>query len=114
MLHGITGVIVDDDDKAVAIITVHIYHKGVAGIFIVPDKKAHAEKKKTFISSILFMRGILDEIVRKHNLRRVETLTIDDKKHNRWMEYLGFLADGTKRSYGLNGEDYIMWSKLWV
>ncbi len=111
---GITKVILDDIGKALAIICVYMYHEGVAGVFIVPGIEAHTIKKRQFISGVLSLREELENIVRENKIRRIESLTMDDKKHNRWMEYLGFLAEGTKRSYGVNGEDFIMWSRLWV
>lgn len=98
----------------IAIISVMLYHKGVAGIYIIPSKEAHAEHKNKFIKGVFSIREELENIVREYKLRRVETLCIDDKEHSRWMEYLGFLPEGKKESYGLNGEDYIMWSRLWV
>ena len=110
---GITITITDNEGKPIAIISVLIYHPGVAGIHIIPSVEAHKKKKFTFIREVYNLRRYLDDVVRIYKLRRVETLTIDDKEHNRWMEYLGFLADGTKEKYGINGEDFIMWSRLW-
>ncbi len=112
--NGITKTVLDDTGKAIAIISLMIIHKGVACVQIVPSIEAHTTKKKSFISAIIKMRGELEWASREYNLKRIETLTIDDDKHNRWMQKMGFVCDGTKQMYGLNGEDFNMWSRLWV
>ena len=45
---GITGTIIDSDNNPLAIISVLKLHEGVATVYIIPDKKAHTEKKKSF------------------------------------------------------------------
>ncbi len=112
--NGISKTIIDDEKKPIAIISVMIIHDGVACVHIVPSIEAHKEKRKSFISAVLRLRSELECVARIYNLRRIETLTVDDEKHNRWMERLGFVCDGTKQMYGINGEDFSMWSRLWV
>jgi len=112
--NGISKTILDDEKNPIAIISVMIIHKGVACVHIVPSVEAHKSKKKSFISAVMALRSEFENIAREYELRRVETLTIDDEKHNRWMQYMGFICDGTKRMYGINGEDFNMWSRLWV
>ena len=112
--NGISKTILDDKGKPIAIVSIMIIHKGVACIHIIPSEEAHGSKRKSFISAILRLRSELEDIARVYKLRRIETLTIDDEKHNSWMEHLGFVCDGTKQMYGLNGEDFNMWSRLWV
>lgn len=110
----ISKTILDDDGKPIAIVSAMLIHEGVACVHIIPSIEAHNSKRKSFISAILRLRSELEYIARKYKLRRIETLTIDDNKHNKWMERMGFVCDGTKQMYGLNGEDFNMWSRLWV
>ncbi len=112
--NGISKTILDEENKPIAIISLMIIHKGVACIHIVPSEEAHGSKRKSFISAVLRLRSELEYVAREYKLRRIETLTVDNKKHNRWMEYLGFVCDGTKQMYGINGDDFNMWSRLWV
>jgi len=112
--NGISRTILDDENKPIAIMSAMLIHKGVACVHIVPSMEAHSSKRKSFISAVIALRGEFENIAREYNIRRVETLTIDDEKHNRWMGRMGFLYEGTKKMYGLNGEDYNMWSRLWV
>lgn len=114
ILNGISKTILADDGEPLAIISVMIIHKGVATVYVVPSERAHTSKKFSFIKGVLALRDKLDEIVYANKIRRVETLCIKDEKHDTWMEYLGFLPEGTKTAYGVNGEDFVMWSKLWV
>lgn len=111
---GISETILSHDGIPIAIISVMIIHPTLATIYIIPSTDAHSYEKFAFIRGVLKLRDRLNDVVRKYGLKRVETLTLADDKHTRWMEYLGFLPEGTKECYGLNGEDFIMWRKLWV
>lgn len=112
--NGISKTVVTKDGKPIAIISVMLYHTGVAGVYILPSIEAHNDNKKTFIESVKLFVENLDDIARIYKLKRMETVTKNDKKHNKFMEYFGFLPEGVKKAYGLNGEDFMMWSKLWV
>lgn len=112
--NGISKTIIAETGEPIAIISVMIIHTGVATIYIIPSHSAHAENKFSFVKGVISLREELGNVVRENKLRRIETLTIKDKAHDRWMEYLGFLPEGTKEQYGLNGEDFTMWRRLWV
>lgn len=55
----------------------------------------------------------LAEISADLGLKRMETISLDDPLHNRWMTFLGFEKEGVKKQF-LNGADYAVWGKLWV
>ncbi len=112
--NGISKTILDGDKKPIAIMSAMLIHEGVACVHIIPSKEAHESKRKSFISAVIALKSEFENIAREYKIRRVETLTIDDEKHNRWMQYMGFVCDGTKQMYGINGEDFNMWSRLWV
>ena len=114
LVRGISRSILTDDGDVLAVISVLEIHKTTATVYIVPSEDAHGLFRTAFIKGVFSLRKELDFIMFAHGYRRLETLTVDEPKHNRWMQYLGFAADGVKRCYGLNGEDFIMWSKLWV
>ena len=59
-----------------------------------------------------FIRKWLDETADNLGIKRMETACIDDRLHNRWMQFLGFEKEGVKKQY-LFGLDYSMWGKLW-
>ena len=114
LVRGTSKSILTDDGTVIAIISVFEIHEKCATVYIVPSEDAHGEHKTAFIKGVLSLKEELNFIMFAYGYNRIETLTMDDPKHNRWMQYLGFTADGTKRCYGLNGEDFIMWSRLWV
>ena len=112
--NGISKTILDGNKKPIAIMSAMLIHKGVACVHIIPSREAHKSKRKSFISAAIALRSEFESIAREYKVRRIETLTVDDDKHNRWMGYMGFVCDGTKQMYGINGEDFNMWSRLWV
>ena len=75
--------ILSDSNEVLGIISVILYHKGVAGIFIIPSTNAHDSQKHPFIKAILRLRKELEAIVRTYKLRRVKKLNIYEHKHNR-------------------------------
>lgn len=59
-----------------------------------------------------YTREWLEKIQKQYNIRRMDTVSLDDRLHKRWMQFLGFEQEGLKRKY-YNEHDYIMWGKLW-
>lgn len=44
---------------------------------------------------------------------RLQTTSIADDLHDRWMEFLGFHCEGNLEKYSVNQQDYRMWAKLY-
>lgn len=84
------------------------YFGTIADIWLIPSiyMKDHAVKvaKGT--------RVWLDEMRQDLNLHRMETVSVNDDLHDRWMTFLGFEKEGIKKKY-LNGMDYAMWGRVW-
>lgn len=59
-----------------------------------------------------YIRKWLEGMKEEFKLHRMETLCLNDDLHNRWMRFLGFEREGVKRKY-LNGNDYVMWGRVW-
>ena len=59
-----------------------------------------------------YVRRWINDIRKQYALHRLETTCLDDELHNRWMKFLGFEQEGKKRKW-INGQDYIMWARLW-
>lgn len=114
LANGVSKTILNDSGKVLAVISVFEIHPKVATVYIVPSEDAHGSDMRAFVRGVFSIRKELNCIVATKGYNRIETLTVNEEKHNRWMEYLGFTADGVKRCYGINGEDFIMWSRLWV
>lgn len=100
--------------KAIAILTIMLMHKGVANIFLLTDRRCQGDIKKTFFKNITKNRIMLDDIARQYGLHRIETVCYDEPRYSKFMEYFGFQKECVKEKFGSNGEDFILWSKLWV
>jgi hypothetical protein len=59
-----------------------------------------------------YIKRWLNDSVQALGLNRVETVSIDDDLHNRWMLFLGFKKEGVKRKFLFN-KDYAVWGRVW-
>jgi hypothetical protein len=57
------------------------------------------------------IKNWLNEQAKELSLSRMETISLDDGLHDRWMSFVGFEKEGVKRRY-INGKDYAMWGRL--
>jgi hypothetical protein len=56
---------------------------------------------------------VIDTIAKDHNLRRVQAIVLPGLNGGRnFVERLGFQEEGLLRSFGPNGEDHLMFSKI--
>jgi len=81
---------------------------GVADIWLIPSVYLENHAATALRSAILWV----EEMQQDFGLRRMETVCIDDRLHNRWMTALEFECEGIKRQY-YKGKNYKMWSRLW-
>lgn len=81
---------------------------GVAACWLLPslyiNDYSHAAAKA--------VRTVLDDLIEAYQLRRLETGCQNDKRHTKWMEFLGFEAEGVQRCAGVAGGDLMMWAKV--
>lgn len=98
-----------DGDVVVAIVGYYEPWPGLWEVFIYPSELLPSY-------GMMFARHlklILSTIVSQHEprgLRRIQTCSVDDKLHNRWMRYMGFTKEGTMRRYSPTDQTYNMWS----
>ena len=79
---------------------------GICEVFIV----ASEDQAKHPISFAKCVRKELYTLKEKY--RRIQAVAVNDDFHTRWLSWLGFEAEGLLRSYGLEGEDMVMWSMV--
>ena len=90
----------EDNGEVVAIIGMYNYWgRNWYGFFLMKDgvELSHIKELKRIMFELINIKGML----------RLETLSEDCPVINRWMEFLGFDCEGTKRQY-INGKDYKM------
>jgi hypothetical protein len=68
--------------------------------------------KEHGITYLRFVRDWLDDVVKSFNLTRMQTASIDDDLHNKYMQFLGFEKEGKMKQYAL-GKDYCSWGRVW-
>lgn len=57
-----------------------------------------------------FSRAVFREAIARPEVNRIEfNLPLDHHRSIRWLERLGFHYEGTRRCYGFNGEDCLMY-----
>ena len=69
------------------------------------------EEKPLFM--VKYFRRLTEELHTNGKLHRVQIMVNDTPALNRWAEVLGFTKEGVLRKYGLNGENQVMYSKIW-
>lgn len=85
------------------------YLRDLADIWLLPSVYAEEHAVEMARESKRF----LSEMQKDLGIRRMETICLDDDLHNRWMTFLGFEKEGTKRQY-IGSMDYNMWGRVWA
>lgn len=67
--------------------------------------------KDVKLSYCKVIRKWIEEQAQELALNRLETISLDDGLHDRWMRFIGFEKEGVKRRY-IKGKDYAMWGRL--
>lgn len=64
---------------------------------------------------IWFMKKVKNYIaafIETFNCHRIQTVSLADEFHSRWMEKLGFFNEGTLHKYDHNKKDYAMYARI--
>lgn len=94
--------------RVIACFGVIPYHSGNAEIWQIPSVYVQDH----IIDYCKYTRKFLKDVADELQLRRMETLCLDDELHTRWMKFLGFESEGLKRKW-IGDNDYRLWGKLW-
>lgn len=94
--------------KVIACFGVIPYHNDNAEIWQIPSVYV----QDYVMDYCKYTRKFLKDIANELQLRRMETLCLDDELHTRWMRFLGFQSEGVKRKW-IGNDDYRLWGKLW-
>ena len=62
--------------------------------------------------NIVFLKNEINKLADELKAERLETLSLDDDRINRWHKSLGFELEGTKRKFK-KGKDFNIWAMLW-
>ena len=109
ILEGSIAVTAVADGVIVCCYGINPYLDGVADIWLLPS--IYVEEKHG-MAVARGAREFLANMKEDLGLRRMETTCLADDLHDRWMTFLGFEKEGTKKQY-YGGKDYHVWGKLW-
>ena len=78
----------------------------VCEVFVIASKEQMAHP-------MTFARAVKREIGHlRLKYRRIQATAANDKFHARWLSWLGFDREGVLKSFGLDGEDMVMWGMV--
>jgi hypothetical protein len=60
------------------------------------------------------MKRYVEQIAETFKYRRMQTTSLDDELHSRWMTWIGFQKEGTLRQYDNLKNDYCQWARMFV
>ncbi len=75
------------------------------GFFVVSDDIG--------LNDIKHLRILLKELIMQYKPKRLQTTSEDCPIINKWMEFMGFTKEGTRKKY-MYDKDFNMWSILWA
>jgi len=58
------------------------------------------------------VRRYIEGIFAHCNAHRLQTSSIDNEMHTRWMGFLGFKSEGVMERYTTTGQNYRMWARI--
>lgn len=98
LLHG---------DMPVSLQGFYEFMPGILQVWAIPSTNIHIHLKEYIRVYRDLMQIYFEE---DSKIRRVQTWSVDDDLHNRWMEHVGFECEGTMKNFSHTGRDYKMWA----
>lgn len=80
---------------------------GVCEVWVIPSR--HLDRY-----GLVFARAVkrnLQTLIDDDKMHRIQVTAIDDNRHNRWLEWLGFKCEGVMKNYSYQKQDFKMWSR---
>lgn len=96
------------DGRIIAIVGFYELWPGVYELWALPSKYIY----ECSTSYVRHMRGYVKCIFDNFGAHRLQTSSLSDPIHDRWMGCLGFECEGTLRKYGPDMVDYKQWSLI--
>lgn len=96
------------EDKIISIIGFFDLWPGVCQIWALPDKSIN----KYIRSHLRCVNKMMEEHFYNSSRHRMQTFSLNDDLHNRWMGWLNFEFEGTMKRYGPEHKDYNIWAKV--
>lgn len=65
--------------------------------------------------AMIYLRTVkryVNQILETHSVHRLQTTSLADDVHDRWMMFLGFTCEGTMVKHSVDKRDYRMWARI--
>ena len=95
------------DGKTVAVIGYFQMWEGVIEIFVLPS--IHLRKYR--FSILKHLKSEIERLLRELPIHRIQTSSWATAETDSWMEYFGFICEGTMFGYTKNKDTYRMWAR---
>lgn len=96
-----------DNDKPIAILAFDEYEKGKYDGCIIADE-SFGDNPKYAIK----MKKLVEFVIKKFDMKRVQTISEDSEKLNKWHEFLGFTLE-KKDYWEYKGIKHNLWGMQW-
>ena len=90
-----------------AVMGAYMLWDGCYEVFVIPSSYAPMYPK-AFCKQAKFYADTLLET----GARRLQTSSVADATHDRWMTFLGFEKEGTMKQYSIDGQDFCLWARI--
>lgn len=102
------------DGKPVAIGALNVARQGVGMAWLLQMNQSAIPKDKALVV-VREIKKQLKRVAKQEELFRIQaTCVADDTRGGRFLQTLGFQAEGVLRQYGPDKEDHIMWSTIYA
>ncbi len=102
---GVSNTLIHDG-KVLAIVGAYTLWPGVLEVWVVPSRYV-TQYSLTYLKSIKKYVKTLQDGFQPH---RMQTQSLNNELHDRWMGFLGFTKEGIMRKFGTDKQDYALWS----
>lgn len=98
------------DGRLIAIMGYVTLWPGLVEVYVLPSKHL----PQYGMAFARFAKRYIKIIKRLERIKRMQTHSLNDDLHNRWMSFLGFKNETPEgmRSYSVNGDMYNLWSMV--
>lgn len=93
------------DEKAVAVLAFREYEKGCWECGIIADESFNTRH-------VVKMKWLINKCIEKYKPKRIQTLSEDNDKLNKWHEFLGLQKEKTGVTIGKE-KNLVLWSMEW-
>ncbi len=94
------------DGRILAIVGAYTLWSGVLEVWVVPS---HYVTQYPFVY-LKYVKKYVQTLLNGYQPHRMQTQSLNNALHDRWMDFLGFTKEGIMKQFGADKQDYALWS----